>query len=142
MGDTGGIEVEGLEGGEAGLVRAAVGGARDFLSCGLMGVEVCGITPGESRSLNRRFRHRDKTATVLSFSLPSSGPGGMAGQILLCLPAVRAEARRLGIPWQKWLAELALHGFLHILGHRHDDEPAGLLMFAWQKALVRRAGGK
>lgn len=135
------LEIEGLEAGDAEAVRRAVAGARSRLKCGLVGAEVCGIGAKESRRLNRRYRGKNKAATVLSFSLPPLEPGGMAGQILLCIPAVRNEARRLGIPFARWLAELAVHGFLHTLGYRHDDGSARSLMFAHQKAVLNMDRG-
>lgn len=110
------------------------------MDCGKIGVEICGIGEEASRALNRRYRGRDKAATVLSFALPASGPGGMAGQVLLCIPAVRREARRIGVPWRNWLAELAVHGFLHVLGHQHGDAAGEKIMFSRQRAVLSMAG--
>ena len=112
------------------------------LGCRLLGAEVCGIGERESRTLNRRYRGMDKPASVLSFSLPPAEPGGVVGQVLLCPGAVRKAARRIGCPYRRWLAELSIHGFLHLLGYRHDDGGSRALMFAHQKALVRRSGLK
>ena len=134
------IEVEGLSVRDTQIVRRAIERAQEALDCGLVGVEVCGIGPVESRSLNRRYRGRDKAASVLSFSLPTASPGGMAGQVLISPRTVEAESRRLGVSYRDWLAELSVHGFLHVLGHRHDDEGARNLMFAHQRALLRRRG--
>lgn len=140
MKSSGVVEVEGLDGDDIETVRGILAGAQRVMDCQLMGIEVCGVEPEDSRALNRRYRGKNKMATVLSFSLPSTEPGGMAGQLLLCPPAVRREARRLGIPYRRWLAELAVHGFLHILGHQHNDAPSRELMVSLQKALLNMAG--
>jgi len=95
-----GVEIDGLDGDEGKIVFRAVAAARKALGCAQIGIEVCGIGEKVSRKLNRRYRGKDKVATVLSFALPSSGPGGMAGQVLLCIPAVHREARRIGIPYR------------------------------------------
>jgi rRNA maturation RNase YbeY len=134
------LDICGLEAGDCGVVRKAMEGAVAGLGCRLLGAEVCGIGENESRALNRRYRSMDRPASVLSFSLPPSEPGGVIGQVLLCPGAVRRAARRMGYPYRRWLAELSVHGFLHLLGYRHDDGDSRALMFAHQKALLRRSG--
>ena len=134
------VEIECLDGDDGKIVLRAVAAARKLLDCGQIGIEVCGIGAEVSRKLNRRYRGKNKVATVLSFALPSSGPGGMAGQVLLCTPAVRREARRIGIPYRAWLAELAVHGFLHVLGHQHDSDSGQKLMFSHQRAVLNMIG--
>jgi len=136
------IEIEGLDVSDSALVQRMIECAQTMMACNLIGVEVCGIEPGESKVLNNRYRGRNKTATVLSFSLPTGHPGGMAGQILLCQKAIQQEARQLGIPYRSWLAELTIHGFLHVLGHRHDEAFSEDLMFSTQKALLYMAGSR
>jgi len=136
------IEIEGLDVSDSALVQRMIECAQTMMACNLIGVEVCGIEPGESKVLNNRYRGRNKTATVLSFSLPTGNPGGMAGQILLCPKAITIESRRLGVPYRSWLAELTIHGFLHVLGHRHDETRSEDLMFSTQKALLYMAGSR
>ena len=142
MKSSGRDEIEGLNGDDSAVVHRMLKSARISLDCSLIGMEICGIQPGESKVLNNRYRGRNKTATVLSFSLPTGYPGGMAGQILLCPKAIRQEARQLGIPYRSWLAELTIHGFLHVLGHRHDEAFSEDLMFSTQKALLYMAGSR
>lgn len=70
----------------------------------------------EIRKLNRRYRRRDKTTDVLSFT----GTAGYAGDVLISLPEARREARRRSVSIPDELRLLAVHGVLHCLGFDHE----------------------
>ncbi len=72
------------------------------------------------RSLNARYRGKDRPTDVLSFP----GPGGEdgLGDIIISVPAAERNARRLGRPLSAELEVLALHGFLHVLGYDHEKD--------------------
>lgn len=77
------------------------------------------------RTLNRRHRGIDRATDVLSFpllqpgeALPAHGPV-LLGDLILCLPVARAQARRHGHSLDRELAVLLVHGMLHLLGHDH-----------------------
>jgi probable rRNA maturation factor len=75
---------------------------------------------GLLRRLNRDYRGKDKTTDVLSFP----GDGGEAGLGDIVISVARAErnARGLGRTLGQELEVLALHGFLHVLGHDHETD--------------------
>lgn len=98
------------------------------------------VSPAESARLNRRFRGKPEPADVLSFPAPGDAPGGSLGWLVLAPAVIRRRARRLGRSYAAWLAELAVHGTLHLLGFHHDDPEAAARLFALQRALVRRHG--
>ncbi|MCS6856056.1 MAG: rRNA maturation RNAse YbeY, partial [Elioraea sp.] len=76
----------------AAWIRAAIGARRGWFALSL---RLAGRR--EARALNRRFRGRDYAPNVLAFP---AGPGPARprplGDLLLCLPVARAEARAQG----------------------------------------------
>jgi probable rRNA maturation factor len=88
------------------------------------------------RTLNRRYRGKDKPTDVLSFSGPGADEG--VGDVVISVPAARRNARRLrrGLPEE--LEVLALHGFLHTLGYDHETDDG--TMERLEARLRRRLG--
>jgi probable rRNA maturation factor len=75
----------------------------------------------ELRSLNRRFRGKDKPTDVLSF--PAEGKvGGLAGDIAISAEIAGQNARRLGHPVAVEIKVLVLHGVLHLAGYDHEAD--------------------
>jgi probable rRNA maturation factor len=72
------------------------------------------------RTLNARYRGKDRATDVLSFP----GPGGEAGlgDIVISVPTAKRNAARLGCSLAHELDVLALHGFLHVLGYDHETD--------------------
>ena len=87
---------------------------------GLVNVLVTGSH--ELRSLNRRFRRKDKPTDVLSF-LPSPDFGnGLAGDIAISAEIAKQNARLLGHSAALEIKILALHGVLHLAGYDHEND--------------------
>jgi probable rRNA maturation factor len=76
------------------------------------------------RDLNRRYRDIDFATDVLSFPDGDLLPSGVTllGEIVISLDTARRQARELGHDEVRELAELALHGVLHLLGYDHDND--------------------
>jgi probable rRNA maturation factor len=72
------------------------------------------------RRLNRAYRGRDRPTDVLSFP----GPGGEdgLGDVLISVETAARNARHRGHSLARELEVLALHGFLHLLGHDHERD--------------------
>lgn len=82
-------------------------------------VTVLVTTSDELRSLNRRFRNKNKPTDVLSF--PSSFEvRDYAGDLAISSTIARENARRLGHSFEEELKILVLHGLLHLAGHDHE----------------------
>ena len=67
------------------------------------------------RTLNRRFRGKDRSTNVLSFD---GAPDGL-GDVVLALETVQAEADAQGKSLADHVAHLVVHGVLHLMGHDH-----------------------
>jgi probable rRNA maturation factor len=76
------------------------------------------------RTLNRIYRKKDMPTDVLSFPLGTKGPDGRLylGDIVISVPVAFAEARRKSKSLDREMQNLAIHGFLHLLGHDHSPE--------------------
>jgi len=76
----------------------------------------------ELRTLNRRFRGKDKPTDVLSF-VPDPVIGkGLAGDIAISAEIAKQNARRLGHSAAQEVKILALHGALHLAGYDHERD--------------------
>ncbi|MFO7734327.1 MAG: rRNA maturation RNase YbeY [Candidatus Aminicenantes bacterium] len=73
------------------------------------------------RTLNRRFRKKDRPTDVLSFPLGKQGPDGRhyLGDIVIAVPVAFRQAREKGHSLKRELELLAVHGFLHLIGFDH-----------------------
>jgi probable rRNA maturation factor len=114
--------------GRAALVGAAHGRDRRELTVRIVG------SP-ESRSLNRRYRNKDKPTNVLSF--PSDAPG-VLGDLVICAPVVNREAREQGKAAAAHWAHMVVHGVLHLLGFDHIRPADAKVMERRERAILAR----
>ncbi len=76
------------------------------------------------RALNRTWRGFDAPTNVLSFPSGHLRAGGVSpphlGDIVIAFQTVAREAKTEGKPFGQHLAHLAVHGYLHLIGHDHE----------------------
>jgi probable rRNA maturation factor len=92
----------------------------------------------EGRMLNARFRGKDGPTNVLTFVYDDVVP--LTGDIVLCVPVVRGEARRQHITLTAHCAHLVVHGLLHLQGFDHDRPRAAARMEAREKRILASLG--
>jgi probable rRNA maturation factor len=81
----------------------------------------------ESRDLNSRYRGKDKPTNVLSFPFeaPPEIDSSHLGDLIICAPVVRREAREQCKQELDHWAHMVVHGILHLRGFDHEtDEEA------------------
>jgi probable rRNA maturation factor len=76
----------------------------------------------ELRSLNRRFRGKDKPTDVLSFPAPAGVPEDYAGDLAISADLASQNGRRLGHSAAEEVKILVLHGILHLAGYDHERD--------------------
>ena len=67
------------------------------------------------RKLNKKYRRKNRSTDVLSFTYDDSG------EIVICLQEVKKNAKKFHSPLQKELAKVLIHGILHLLGYDHEE---------------------
>ncbi len=92
-------------------------------------IEISVSLVGEARikKLNNKYRKKNKATDVLSF--PMEGKSVIRnskyairdlGDIFICLPFAKNQAKSENVSIEKELARLTVHGFLHLAGYDHE----------------------
>ena len=76
------------------------------------------VSDKKIRELNRQFRGIDKATDVLSF--PSDGSD--LGDIAVSVDTAAAQAKENGLKLDEEIAQLILHGLLHLSGYDHETD--------------------
>jgi probable rRNA maturation factor len=73
------------------------------------------------RKLNQQFRGVDKATDVLSF--PADGPDELnLGDIAISVETAASQAKENGLALDEEIAQLILHGLLHLSGYDHESD--------------------
>ncbi|MDP3991125.1 MAG: rRNA maturation RNase YbeY [Candidatus Nealsonbacteria bacterium] len=94
-----------------GIAKKAL--ARENKKMGELSIVLVGS--GRMKALNSKYRNKNRPTDVLSFQY------GEDGEIVICLPEVKKNAKKIKSTFQKELAWVLIHGILHILGYNHKD---------------------
>lgn len=86
------------------------------------------VGQGRMRQLNKRYRKKNRVTDVLSFSeneIPSFKfqipiPVKGLGEIVICLPEVKKNSKKVSSTYEKELSKVLIHGVLHLLGYDHE----------------------
>ena len=128
------------------LAERAIGAAADRACPDLApGAEVSLLFTDDAhmRQLNLRYRGVDKPTNVLS--LPAAPPpvgrlGPLLGDVVLAAETLRREASEPGLALNDHLTHLIVHGFLHLIGHDHEDDSEALVMEGLETAILGDLG--
>ena len=71
------------------------------------------------RQLNRQFRGIDKATDVLSF--PADDETNL-GDVAISVDTAAAQAKENGLTFEEEVAQLILHGLLHLSGYDHETD--------------------
>jgi probable rRNA maturation factor len=71
------------------------------------------------RQLNRQFRGVDKPTDVLSF--PAEEESNL-GDVAISVETAAAQAEESGLSFDDEVAQLILHGLLHLCGYDHETD--------------------
>ena len=92
----------------------------------------------EGRTLNGLYRGKDYATNVLTFVYDDAVP--LAGDVVLCVPVLRREAKDGGRALRAHCAHLVVHGMLHLQGHDHATPREAARMEARETALLAGLG--
>jgi probable rRNA maturation factor len=95
-----------------------------------------------SRSLNWRYRRKQRATNVLSFAGAGRLPDGtwLLGELVICAPVVAAEARRQKKAIDAHWAHMTVHGVLHLQGFDHEAAADAAKMESREVQILDRLG--
>ncbi len=70
----------------------------------------------ESRKINKKYRGKNKSTNILSFSLRKN-----EGELVLCPAVIKREAKDFFRNFNQFLGFLVIHGMLHLKGLEHSS---------------------
>lgn len=105
----------------------------------------------EIKALNHQYRQKNQATDVLAFaSLEVDIPETLQeyledeplylGDIIISVNTATKQAQEIGHSLETELANLAAHGFLHLLGWDHPDDQTLSEMLSQQETLLRCVG--
>src|SRR5438067_9670811 len=100
-------------------------------------VSIALVSDREIRSLNLRWRRKDRPTDVLSF--PLEEPGNL-GDVVISMDTARRQAKEGGWPLAAELRRLLAHGILHCRGYDHESAADARRMAAAERRLLGRTG--
>ena len=79
------------------------------------------VSDRQIKDLNKRYRDFDKPTDVLSF--PAEDEAGInLGDIAISLERAEVQAHENGLTLDNEVAQLILHGLLHLCGYDHETD--------------------
>jgi rRNA maturation RNase YbeY len=106
------------------------------------GATIAFVSDRAMRDLNRRFRGRVGTTDVLSFPSEQDEfekPEGLSlGDVVISAEQAARQAAEHGLEFDEEVAQLILHGLLHLCGYDHEADDGE--MNALELRLRRRLG--
>lgn len=105
-----------------------------------LGVRIVGAA--ESADLNHRFRRKHGPTNVLSFPFeaPSGTRSEVLGDLVICAPVVRREARAQRKPVRAHWAHMVVHGILHLRGYDHLNQRDATVMEKTEIRILKELG--
>lgn len=89
--------------------------------------------------LNRDWRGKDKATDVLSFPADEMDRP-LLGDIAVALQTCQRDADEKSIPLDQHLSHLLIHGYLHLIGHDHMEDPEAVKMEALEVTALASLG--
>lgn len=113
-------------------------------------VDVTIVDNEEIQALNATYRQIDRATDVLSFSMMEDAAGNPLdfshlpivhlGDIVISNEKVIEQAQEYGHSYERELAFLTIHGFLHLNGFDHMTEEDEAEMFGIQEQILAQYG--
>lgn len=93
------------------------------------------------QSLNRQYRNIDTPTDVLAFAMREDGDESMnphlLGDVIISVPTAQRQAHAHNHSLDVEVANLTVHGVLHLLGYDHQISADATIMFEKQEAVLR-----
>lgn len=87
------------------------------------------VSDGQIKNLNKKYLKRNKATDVLAFDY---------GEIIICLPRAKRQAKELKHSLKEELAILLIHGILHLAGYNDETKKDFNKMLSKQQEIWRK----
>lgn len=116
------------------------------------------VTDEQIHELNKDYRGIDRPTDVLSFAMKETlddelqiiyeldeehslnSMPEVLGDIIISVQTAQAQSEEYGHSMEREIGFLFVHGFLHLLGYDHQDEPSEAEMMGKQEAVLAQVG--
>jgi len=85
-------------------------------------VTIAFVSDARIRELNLRFRGIDKATDILSFPNADATADNNLGDLAISLSRAASQARENDLELDQEIAQLILHGLLHLCGYDHETD--------------------
>lgn len=101
-------------------------------------VEINIVGEKEIKSLNKKYRNKNKVTDVLSFAWQEDKKikSNFLGQIYICLPQIKRQAKEYNVTIKEEFKRMLIHGLLHLVGYDHQIDKDEKKMFALQDKIL------
>jgi probable rRNA maturation factor len=106
--------------------------------CGAGEVTVRLLDDTAMRALNRRYLGHRGSTDVIAFTLQRSGRGGLIADVAVCTDTALRQARQFGTNALFEVKLYAVHGILHVAGHRDDTARRRSAMNARAASIIQK----
>ena len=105
------------------------------------------VSEKEIQKINKEYRHIDRVTDVISFAFEdndniSYNDIRVLGDIYICIPRMKEQAKEYGHSEKRELSFLTVHGLLHLLGYDHQTKEEEKEMFGLQELILNGANIK
>jgi len=94
------------------------------------------VCDARMKALNKKHRKKDRVTDVLAFDYGLQFGG--QGEIIICLPQAKRQAKELGHSLKDELIILLIHGLLHLAGYNDETKKDFNKMLKKQKEVWRK----
>ena len=117
------------------IIQKIIFHAYDYMSMSSeLVINVILIDDIQMKEYNQYYRQIDKSTDVLSFENEDSDDE--LGDIFISIDKTKSQALEYGHSFERELAFLTLHGFLHCLGYDHLNDDEERTMFKLQDEII------
>jgi len=96
----------------------------------------------EITKLNKQYRKKNKPTNIISFNFypPANIKTNLLGDLVICAPVVKLEAKLQHKAVLSHWAHLTIHGVLHLLGYDHQNDEAAQKMERLEIKILKNLG--
>jgi len=114
---------------ERGFLEKVAKKTLKFVEVKIPEISVVLVGDAKIKALNKKYRKSNKVTDVLAFDY---------GEIFICLPQAKRQAKKLGNILKKELSILLIHGLLHLAGYDHRTKKDQEKMLKKQKEICQK----